>query len=188
MADEKLRKHFGDYLGVAEVVILSILAVLISLTALAAIVHSGRLLWDTWHQWLAVTDSLLVLHVIDELLLVLMLVEILHTVRISIHSHTLVTEPFLVVGLIASVRRILVITLEAANLTKEGKWSSDGASIFHASMVELGLLGVLILILVTCITMLRRTSAAPDDDFGETTPSDNAPHGENLQQPFGSKA
>jgi hypothetical protein len=34
------------------------------------------------------------LQVLDHLLVVLMLVEILHTVRISIHSHTLITEPF----------------------------------------------------------------------------------------------
>jgi hypothetical protein len=44
-----------------------------------------------------------------------MLVEILHTVRISIRSHILVTEPFLVIGLIASIRRILVITLKRAH-------------------------------------------------------------------------
>ncbi len=54
-----------------------------------------------------------------------MLVEILHTGRISIRSHVLVTEPFLVVGLIASIRRILVITLEAATLTKEGTWTTE---------------------------------------------------------------
>ena len=65
------------------------------------------------------------LKVLNQLLIVLMLVEILHTVRISIRSHILVTEPFLVVGLIASIRRILVITLEAATLTKEGAWG-DG--------------------------------------------------------------
>jgi hypothetical protein len=65
-----------------------------------------------------------------------MLVEILHTVRISIRSHILVTEPFLVVGLIASIRRILVITLEAATLTKEGTWSTQGASIFRASRLS----------------------------------------------------
>jgi hypothetical protein len=47
MADEKIRKHFGDYLGTAEVAILTILAVLISLTALATIARSGKLLWDT---------------------------------------------------------------------------------------------------------------------------------------------
>jgi hypothetical protein len=87
-----------------------------------------------------------------------MLVEILHTVRISIRSHILVTEPFLVVGLIASIRRMLVITLEAATLTKGGVWSTDVVSIFRANMMELGLLGVLILILVFSITLLRRST------------------------------
>jgi uncharacterized membrane protein (DUF373 family) len=105
-------------------------------------------------HWSATSETLLVL---DELLFVLMLVEILHTVRISIRSHVLVTEPFLVVGLIASIRRILVVTLEAATLTKEGAWTTEGASgIFHSSMIELGLLGVLILVLVVSITILRR--------------------------------
>jgi len=86
---------------------------------------------------------------LNELLIVLMLVEILHTVRISIRSHVLAAEPFLVVGLIASIRRILVITLEAATLTKEGTWTSEGASgIFNSSMIELGLLGLLVLVLV----------------------------------------
>jgi hypothetical protein len=94
---------------------------------------------------------------LNQLLIVLMLVEILHTVRISVRSHVLVTEPFLVVGLIASIRRILVITLEAATLTKEGSWTSERASdIFQSSMVELGLLGLMVLVLVVSITLLRR--------------------------------
>jgi uncharacterized membrane protein (DUF373 family) len=168
MADEKLRKHFGDYLGMGEVAILTILAVLISLTALATIARSGKLLWDTWHQWTVVTDTDLVLRVLDQLLVVLMLVEILHTVRISIRSHTLVTEPFLVVGLIASIRRILVITLEAAALTKEGKWTTpEGATIFRASMIELGLLGLLIFVLVYSITLLRRTPEKSEEDLSD---------------------
>jgi hypothetical protein len=170
MPDDKLRKQSGDYLGTAEVAILTILAILISLTALASIARSGKLLWDTWHQWMVVSDTNLVLRVLDQLLVVLMLVEILHTVRLSIRSHTLVTEPFLVVGLIASIRRILVITLEAATLTKEGKWSPEGATIFHASMIELGLLGLLVLILVFCITLLRREGA----DSGKPIDADPA--------------
>ena len=36
MSDVKMRKHFGDYLGMAEVLILTILAILISLTAFVA--------------------------------------------------------------------------------------------------------------------------------------------------------
>jgi Phosphate-starvation-inducible E family len=167
MQDEKIRKHFGDYLGTAEVAILTILAVLISLTALATIARSGKLLWDTWNQWMVVTDTDVVLRVLDQLLVVLMLVEILHTVRISIRSHTLVTEPFLVVGLIASIRRILVITLEAATLTKAGKWTPEGATIFHASMIELGLLGLLVFVLVYSITLLRRSPEKPEEEFGD---------------------
>src|SRR6202047_5651723 len=168
MADEKLRKHFGDYLSMAEVAILTILAVLISLTAPATIARSGKLLWDTWHQWMVVTDTDLVLRVLDQLLVVLMLVEILHTVRISIRSHTLVTEPFLVVGLIASIRRMLVITLETAALTKEGKWTTpEGATIFRASMIELALLGLLVFVLVYCITLLRRSPEKSEEVFDD---------------------
>jgi len=157
MAEEKLRTRFGDYLGNAEVVIYFVLAVWLFITALATIADAGKMLWDGLGHWAIASETL---RVLDELLLVLMLVEILHTVRISIRSHVLVTEPFLVVGLIASIRRILVITLQAATLTKGGTWSPDGASVFRASMVELGLLGVLILILVVSITLLRRSEAA----------------------------
>ena len=158
MAEEKLRVHFGDYLGKAEVVIYSVLAVLLFITALATIANAGKMLWEGLAHWTIAAQTLAVL---DQLLVVLMLVEILHTVRISIRSHYLVTEPFLVVGLIASIRRVLVITLEAATLTKGGTWSTDGASIFRASMAELGLLGLLILILVFSITLLRRFAPAP---------------------------
>ena len=72
-------------------------------------------------------------------------------------------EPFLVVGVIASIRRILVISLEMATLTKEASWSNDGAGIFRASMIELGLLGLLVLVLVFSITLLRRYPFASKD-------------------------
>jgi uncharacterized membrane protein (DUF373 family) len=165
MVEARLRTHFGDYLGKTEVVILTILAVLISITAFAVIAGSGKLLWDVVRQWMTAADTPLVLRVLDQLLVVLMLVEILHTVRISIRSHVLVTEPFLVVGLIASIRRMLVITLQAATLTKDGKWLPEGASIFRASMIELGLLGMLLLVLVVCIAILRRYAPTQEGDL-----------------------
>jgi len=93
-----------------------------------------------------------------------MLVEILHTVRISIRSNILLAaEPFLVVGLIASIRRVLIISLQMTALTREGKWSTDGASIFQGSMIELALLVILILVLVYSITLLRRHAPAPKE-------------------------
>src|SRR6266478_5511258 len=143
MSESNLRERFRDNIGRVEVAIYSMLAVLLALPAQT-------------------------LRVLNELLVVLMLVEILHTVRISIRSHKLmIAEPFLVVGLIASIRRMLVITLEAATLSREGAWVSEGArAIFHGSMIELGLLGLLVLILVHSIIWLRRNAGA-GEEIGE---------------------
>ena len=162
VSDSKVRRGFDINLGRAEVLIYSLLAIMLSLTALVTIVSGGKLLWEGLRTWEGAAQTL---RVLNELLIVLMLVEILHTVRISIRSHTLVMEPFLVVGLIASIRRILVITLEASTLHKDGSWTSDTASaIFRSSMIELGLLGVLILVLVISIVLLRKHAPVSGQD------------------------
>ncbi len=161
MVEDRLRHHFDYYLGKIEIVIYSVLAVLLAVTAFVTIATAGQILWAGLRHWTVAAQTL---RVLNQLLIVLMLVEILHTVRISIRSHVLVTEPFLIVGLIASIRRILVITLEAATLTKEGAWATEGSSgIFHSSMIELGLLGLLVLVVVVSITLLRRYAPASKD-------------------------
>ena len=111
MAEDRLRPQIDAYLGKVEVGIYSVLAALLLLTALATMVSAARLLWEAVsHSSIAAQT----LRVLDELLVALMLVEILDNVRISIRSHVLVTEPVLVIGLIASIRRMLVISLELA--------------------------------------------------------------------------
>lgn len=150
----EIDRSVADYLGKAEVAIYHIVGVLLAVTAVAAIVSAGRLLWTGFARWTLATETL---RVLDQLLIVLMVVEILHTVRISIRSHIfLAMEPFLVVGLIASIRRVLIISLEMTTLAREGGWSPEGASFFKASMIELALLVVLIPVLVFSITLLRR--------------------------------
>src|SRR3979490_1490450 len=153
MVEDKLRRHFDYYLGKTEIVIYSVLAVLLAVTALVTIATAGEILWKGLTRWTVAAQTL---RVLNELLIVLMLVEILHTVRISIRSHVLVTEPFLVVGLIASIRRILVISLEMATLAREAAWTNDSAVMFRNSMIELGLLSLLVMVLVFSITLLRR--------------------------------
>jgi Phosphate-starvation-inducible E family len=160
MAESTVRRRFDDSLGVVEMGIYSVLAVLLSLTILAALASACKLLLDSVIHWTVATQTL---RVLNELLIVLMLAEILHTVRISIRSHVLVTEPFLVVGLIASIRRILVISLEMATLGRELVWTSDSTQVFRSSMIELGLLGLLVLVLVFSITLLRRYPANVKD-------------------------
>lgn len=94
------------------------------------------------------TDN--VVFLLDRILLIIIFVEVLYTVQVSFRQHVLQPEPFLVVGLIAVTRRILVLTAEMPKLAKE---TPEG---FYNSMIELGLLTVLILALVLCLHILRR--------------------------------
>jgi uncharacterized membrane protein (DUF373 family) len=95
----------------------------------------------------------------DELLFVLMLVEILHTVRVSFRAGVLAAEPFLIVGLIASIRRVLVITLQSSRLSGPANWTPQSQMVLNASLEELAVLAGLILVMVISIYMLRRSGA-----------------------------
>ena len=139
-----------------EMGIYASLGLILSLAAMFALFTACQTLW---HGLSAEASSETVVAVIDRLLVVLMLVEILHTVRISIRSHTLVTEPFLIVRLIATIRRMLVITLEAANLTNAANWANDGQAKLRASMLELALLGGTVIVLVISIHILRKSQS-----------------------------
>jgi uncharacterized membrane protein (DUF373 family) len=91
-----------------------------------------------------------VVAVLDQLLLILMMIEILYTVQVSFREHVLVPEPFVLVALIAAVRRILVITAEFGTLSEQGE------SAFRYAMIELGLLTVMTGVLVACLVGLRK--------------------------------
>ena len=95
-----------------------------------------------------------VIKLIEELLLVLLVVEILYTVQVSFREHTLAPEPFLLIGLIAGVRRVLVITAELAD--KENQVPER----FQFLMIELSVLTLLIVALVASVSMLRRQRVA----------------------------
>jgi uncharacterized membrane protein len=94
------------------------------------------------------SDHLLVL--IDKLLLTLMIIELLYTVRVSLRARGLIPEPFLIIGLIAAMRRVLLITAETWHLQDVEQ------DLFQRAMLELGLLTVLTLILVISLVLLRR--------------------------------
>jgi len=150
---ERLRNGVERYLQSVEVLFYVVLGALLVVTAATTIGDAAYRLWSQ------VTTGALtkgVLQVLDQLLLALMLVEILHTVRISIRSQVLETEPFLIVGLIASIRRLLVITMEAANFGSQNVAPAEHDRIFRESLLELVVLGPLILILVFGIWILRK--------------------------------
>jgi hypothetical protein len=62
----------------------------------------------------------------------------------------LVPEPFVLVAMIAAVRRILVLTAEFGTLMEQGE------AAFRYAMIELGLLTVMTGVLVACLVGLRK--------------------------------
>lgn len=90
------------------------------------------------------------LQLLDRALLVLMLAEVIYTVRRIAQRKRLELEPFFIVGIIAAIRRILVITAEStAHLDLH-----DPA--FQAALAELGLLSVMILALAGAMRLIPR--------------------------------
>jgi len=146
--------------SVEEAVYLAINALLI-LTLLLAVAGAGKILWDGLQDW---AGTSVIFQLIDRLLLVLMLVEILNTVQVSIRTRTLVCEPFLIVGLIACIRRILVITLETSQITQPSHWQAENVPLFQASMLELGVLGGLVIVLIGSIYVIRLPSRVVGED------------------------
>ena len=125
------------------------LGILLAAGALILLVDGGLMLG---RQLLTAAMPAPVIDLLDRVLLVVMLVELLYTVQISFREHALVPEPFLIVGLIAATRRILVVTAEFAKLAQEG------GTVFLHAMMELGLLTVMVLAFVVALVLLRKRS------------------------------
>ena len=136
-----------------EHAIYAALGLLLALTALAALTEAVVLTWGALRS-LGGADQ--ILEVVDRLLFLLMIIEILHTVRVSMRSGKLTVEPFLIVGLIASIRRVLVITLQSSELTHAKDMTPEKYALFQAAMIELGVLAGLIIVMVFAIFLLHR--------------------------------
>jgi len=116
------------------------------------VVATAALLVSAAIQWigsLGVDLRAGTLSLLDNVLLVMMLVEILSTISISLRQHVLAPQQFLIIGLIAAVRRMLVITAEQTELLHEPET-------FQLLLWELLLLGVLVIVLSSAIYLLHR--------------------------------
>src|SRR4051794_17625962 len=124
---------------------------LLTFSALILLVNGAIGLWRATTQGAPLPG---VINLLDRTLLVLMLVELLYTVQVSFREHTLLPEPFLIVGLIAATRRILVVTAEFSVAHKDG-----GSERFREGMIEIGLLTVMVVAMVGSLLMLKKRDA-----------------------------
>ena len=124
-----------------------VLGLLLAAGLAALLVDAALAFWRTFAGGLS---SMNIIPFLDRTLLVLMVVEILYTVQVSFREHLLVPEPFLLVALIASVRRIILPPAERGELAR------TGGEAFRAAMIETALVAAVVVALGAALVVLRK--------------------------------
>jgi uncharacterized membrane protein (DUF373 family) len=91
------------------------------------------------------------------LLLVFVFVELLGAVRVTMRERRLIAEPFLLVGIIASIKEIVVVA-------GAERPESEGWREFGEAMIEVGVLALVILVLAISALLLRRKQREPPEE------------------------
>lgn len=125
----------GAYYGVALFLLVTIVMVFVSAAiSLGDVVELGPL--ET------------ALEVLDKVLLIFIFAELLGTISTIVREREVTAEPFLLIGLIAVVRRILAVTASIEQ--------NIGTPRFDDLILELGVLTVLVLALAGALFFARR--------------------------------
>ncbi|HTI77669.1 MAG TPA: phosphate-starvation-inducible PsiE family protein [Mycobacterium sp.] len=134
------------------------------------VVGSGALLVAQFNTLLRLRDApakTVMLEVLDGLLLIFIFVELLYAVRSCLRSHEIVAEPFLIVGILAGIKEIVVLSVEAATLLGKGP---D----FARAVVEIAVLGAVVLVLAVAAFVLRERRR-DTGDAGEQAVQEQGP-------------
>lgn len=89
---------------------------------------------------------------LEWLLIVFILVELLSAVRSAIKEHELVAEPFLLVGILAAIKEMVVV----ATFRIETQKTSD-------AVLKIGVLGAVVVALCLASFVLRRSQREPEE-------------------------
>ncbi|CAN5825889.1 hypothetical protein BH24ACT2_BH24ACT2_18950 [soil metagenome] len=159
--DEKSEGLTNRALRLVEDLVYALICVVLTGAALALLIKASYDLATGIgaEEGLKVTTS----EILDTLLLVFILVELLSAVRTTLVERQLLAEPFLLVGIIATIKEIVIGSLEAKELA-----GSDREA-FVDVMTEIGVLGGVLLVLAVASYLLRRKEREPEeaDEEGE---------------------
>ena len=150
-ADAAERHAFDRAFTIAENSVYSLVAVLLLASAAVLLVHTGyQLVTEVRHGAVEAVKLCL-----EGLLLVFILVELLAAIRATLQERKLVAEPFLLVGIIASIKEIVVTAVDA----RESFGKDDG--VFADSMIAIGVLAGVLLALSVATLLVRRKEREP---------------------------
>lgn len=150
-SDQARRRATDRGLRMAEDAIYLLAAVILIAGALMLL---GKAVYDLTkvpHEGVkdAVTTTL------DTLLLGFILVELLGAVKATMTERKLIAEPFLLVGIIASIKEIILIGSEVDFARRQPQ--------FENAMIQIGVLGALVVGLSLATLLLRRKEREPSE-------------------------
>jgi uncharacterized membrane protein (DUF373 family) len=138
-------RRFGSVLGAFESLLYGVIGVLLMGAAVLVVAGTGT---ATAH---AVADgkdpSEIGVVALDRILLTLIVAELIYSLRLVLQTHEISAEPFLIIGLIATLRRILIVTADFERPV-------PGPDLTNL-LVELGVLGFLVIGLAVAIYLVR---------------------------------
>ncbi|HVE98737.1 MAG TPA: phosphate-starvation-inducible PsiE family protein, partial [Mycobacteriales bacterium] len=130
---------------VAENVVYVLLAVVLVASAGVLLVESAyRLVTHVGDDALEAVKLTL-----DSLLLVFVLVELMSAIRATVRERKLVAEPFLLVGMIASIKEIVVTAVDSR------EYVGGSGDEFADSMMTIGVLSGVLLVLAVSTLLVR---------------------------------
>ena len=148
----RLTDQLGRGLGSFEVVLYASVGLLLAAAGVLVIVGTASgLVRAIGHGTSAVDVAVLVL---DRVLLALIVGELLYTLRFVVRTHEIAVEPFLYIGLIAVVRRILIVTAQLERGAPAGRALTN-------VLLEFGVLGLLVPALASAVLLVRRSRPVP---------------------------
>ena len=154
--DEKHKSYQNFKLSLKEQ-LLRIEEILYLLISLGLLIVFGLILVDGFFVLIFLFDvkdiTYSVVKFLDKILVALIVVELFYTVMVAIVEESAIkcVEPFLLVGVTALVRRLLVLTFEIAHPVV---YSAERMTFY---LIEMGLIGFLVIVFVIAIYLFRKT-------------------------------
>ena len=151
--NEKERQRIADrVLGMLEDAVYWAIAVVLVVGSVALLIAQ----FNTMLRLRNTPAAAVMIEILDGLLLIFIFVELLYAVRSCLRSREIVAEPFLIVGILAGIKEIVVLSVEAATLLNRGP---D----FARAVVEIGVLGGVVLVLALAAFVLRERRRDTED-------------------------
>jgi hypothetical protein len=159
-ADSKALAVASDTLRIAERIMFTVVGLLLSAVALTLAFRSLQVVYSLIAAR-SIQTIPLTAHFLDFILLILMIAEIIYTVTLSLRGAVLSPQPFLIVGLIAVIRRILVLTVQEVQTAPARIGAPAQTTLIQESTIELVALTFIVMAFVFAIYLLQRRTV-PD--------------------------